>query len=238
MALKGIKTALGRWIGWFLCLMGLVMLVFNVTLITTLDAGTAIWFMVLVLCLTAYFLIANIEMDIIQKYQNKIYIGLSAICVIFGLIFLRAFSWLALMFAVNILSLIVVMKNERESFEKNKKTIVPTILAVNAVLTILALWLVPGHLVSYLIYLGAGIAAFFAWANLMSIFWDQKTRGFIALGLFEGVAWAYGIYLMVTVAIWAFNLLLAPILSLVGLVLILVVEKKMIKKKLLVYIKN
>ncbi|MHA1732878.1 MAG: hypothetical protein ACTSU5_13110 [Promethearchaeota archaeon] len=239
MAIKGMKDAIGRWFGWFLCLLGLAMVVFNVTLLSTLHAGTATCMMIATVSLTAYFLIANIEMDMIKKYQNKFYIALLVLNVVFFALLFRAFSWASLMFAASVVSLVVVLKNERESFEKNKKTIVSVVAVLNISLTFLVLWFDRPVILGYLVYLGAAVAAFFAWSNLMSIFWDQKKRGFTGTAFFEGLGWAYAIFLLVTTgATWVVNLLWAPILTLVGMLLILVVEKKMIGKKLLVYIKN
>lgn len=236
MAIKGMKGSILRWLGWVLCLFGVGAVVFNVTLLATADGGTAISFMLIYISSTLAFLSMNIEMELIDKYQKMIYAVLLAVNVFLAVLLVGGFSWVALIFLVNLVCFTMALKLETDAFEKNRKTIVATFVVVNAVLDVVVLVLDPTHLLTFLVYLGGAVALILGWGKLLSIFWKDKQRCFLGVALFEAVAWVYGILLVLGGALWL--VLFAPILVLAGLLLTLLMERKMIKQKLLVYIKS
>ncbi|GAB4307149.1 MAG: hypothetical protein Kow0069_04430 [Promethearchaeota archaeon] len=235
MAIKGMKVAAVRWVGWILCLLGLGMTVYNFTLLSTGHGPTGVWAMVTFVSLTLAVLLANIEMEVVKKYQRQVYLGLVVVNVVLGLGLARAYHLLALLFWVNLACLTFVVKNERENFEEKKKVVGVLLLAINGVLDVVGLASFPAFTLQFLLYLAGALAAFVSWNYVLSIFWNEKKRCAVAQAAFQAIGWIFGGSLVGTGI--SGTLLLAPLFAVAGFFVTLAAERVMIARKHLVYIK-
>jgi len=243
--MKGLKkTFILKSLGWFLVLLGLMLGIFscyqNFAAGSNYGFAFGVTFVTIVVSLILVsFDLPNIKIKNIrvQIIKNIVFI---AFAVIDGLFFVFSadgtFSVHAFVLFIGMILAAIVLKLEKEFIEKRKKMLGLLFLLVEIVLVLIVVLGIPdpGNWLYY-IFLIYGIGGMIGWDTLQSIFWKQKVRSIIFLGVAIGLGWIYSIAMVAAGFLW--TNLLGPIFVTLGLFLVLYLELQMRKKKLLVYVK-
>jgi hypothetical protein len=242
MAMKGMKQTLFKSVGWFLVLIGLMLGIYSCYQYYAAGSGYGFAFGVLFVTIVITVILLSIDLPnlkvkkiSIKTIKNLIFVLLLVIDVLF-LVFQSdgTFSVHALILFIGMVLTAIVLKLERDFIEKRKKQLGLVFLAVEIVLILIIVLVIPDNGMYYL-FLIYGIGGMVGWDTLQSIFWKQKLRSIIFLGISIVLGWIYGIIMVAGLFLW--TNLLGPIFVLLGLFLVLYIEWQMRKKKLLVYIK-
>ncbi len=242
-----MKSTLLKSVGWFLVLIGLMLGIFSCYqyFAPVSDYGFALGVTFVTIVVTLILLsidlpnikIKNISINTMKKL---ILVLFAVIDVLFlALTAVGSFSFQALVLFIGMILAAVVLKLERDFIEKRKKKLGLLFLVIEFVLVLIVVLAIPhpmnGMYVVFLIY---GIGGMVGWDTLQSIFWKQKVRSVLFLGISVALGWIYGILMVATpYPGYAWTNLLGPIFVTLGLFLVLYLEAQMRKKKLLVYIK-
>ncbi|OLS15136.1 MAG: hypothetical protein RBG13Loki_1232 [Promethearchaeota archaeon CR_4] len=245
MATKDIqKTMILKSFGWFMALLGLMMGIFSCYQyfrpISNYGFAFGVTFVTIVVSLILLsFDLPNIKIKKIgvKTIKNLIFFSFIIIDVLlFVFTSDGTFSIHAFVLFIGMILAAIILKLEKEFIEKRKKLLGLIFIGVEIILVLVVVLAIPdpGNWLYY-IFLVYGIGGIVGWDTLQSIFWKQKLRSIILLGVAIVLGWIYGITMVVATLSW--TNLLGPIFVTLGLFLVLYLETQMRKQKLLVYVK-
>ncbi len=237
-----MKQTIFKSLGWFLVLLGLMLGIDSCYQYTARGSGYGFALGVTFVTIVVSLILLSIDLPNlkiknipIKVIKNLVFVVFIVIDVLFLVLMSDgSFSANAFILFIGMILAAIVLKLEKDFIEKRKKQLGLIFLVAEIVMVLIVVLVIPDNGMYYL-FLIYGIGGMVGWDTLQSIFWKQKLRSIIFLGISVVVGWIYGIIMVSSSLLW--TNLLGPIFVTLGLFLVLYLETQMRKKKLLVYIK-